>query len=192
MEPFCYNRVQGDDLADKDFQYFLFFMICLPCIIPKWVGVSATTEIWFLLVYNKLKCIHVGVFRCILLYFNTMYDLDILFEGNEGVCPPFVNYFVEKLLQRGRNSAVCNSNCHYSENTNLNRNVASSLCIPIKGKHLFLVLDVHVCDPLCLRYMHLRVWFPALCNLVYKYWIAVICESLAKRIISQHQFNVIE
>ena len=115
-----------------------------------------------------------------------------LIFGNEGVCPPFVNYFVEKLLQRGRNSVVCNSNCHYSENTNLNRNVASSLCISIKGKHLFLVLDVHVCDPLCLRYMHLRVWFPALCNLVYKYWIAVICESLAKRIISQHQFNVIE
>ena len=80
------------------------------------------------------------------------------------------NLFCREVVVKSGNSTVCSSNCHYSENTKLNIKVAWTLCSPIEGKHLCPVSDV--CDPSYSRKMYLKVWFPALCDLVYKYWIA--------------------
>ena len=74
------------------------------------------------------------------------------------------NLFCQKVVAKSGNSAVCSSDCHYSEITKLNRKVAWTLCSPIEGEHLYPVSDV--CDPSCSRKMYLKVRFPTLCNLV--------------------------
>ena len=51
--------------------------------------------------------------------------------------------------------------------------------------HLCLISDV--CDPSCSRKMYLKVRFPALCDLAYKYWIS--CEILAERSSSEDLFK---
>ena len=76
------------------------------------------------------------------------------------------------MLSKTVGIALCD--CRNSENTKLKR-TGMTFCSPIEGKHLCLVSEVHVCDPLCLRKMFLKVRFPALYDLVYKYWIAAKC-----------------
>ena len=96
-----------------------------------------------------------------------MYGLDISHEGVKVSAHRLFNLFCPEVVAKSGKSTV---HCYYSENTKLNTKVAWTLCSPIEGKHLCLVSDV--CDPSCSRKMYLKVRFPALCNLVYKYWIA--------------------
>ena len=124
-------------------------------------------EIWFLLVitvYNELKCI--GYSSVLIQRMASIFHL----KGVKVSAHRLFNLFCSEVLTITGNSTVCSSDCHCSENTKLNRKVAWTLCSPIEFKHLCPVSDI--CDPSCSRQMYLNVWFPALCNLVYKYWIA--------------------
>ena len=56
---------------------------------------------------------------------NRTYGSDISIKEIEGVCPPFVHsIFFREFVAKNGNSTVCSSDCHYSENTKLNRKVA--------------------------------------------------------------------